>query len=440
MNKTLVVARSEYISAVSSKAFIIGVLLMPVFMGGAFAVQYLTRDQVDISDRRVAIIDNTGKLFPALAAEAEQRNKTVFKTGNADERKQTRPNFILEQFVPDAAETQRPDAMLSERVRQQELFGFLIINDKAFATDGDSGQVLVYHSQSPSYSELPNWLERTVNSEIQRVRMEQLGVDPAALAAVTRRVPLRRFGLVEADKEGNVVDAKEEDNRLLTFALPFGGMMLMFMMVMTVAPSMLNNVLEEKMQKISEFLVSSVPPFQLMLGKLLGGVGVASTLSVIYLGAAYGLARYFEFHDRIPPMVYFWFMLFVLMALIIFGSIFSAIGAACSEIRDAQGLMTPVMLMVMIPMLCLGPVLESPSSTFSRLISLFPPATPMLMFVRIAIPPGPPLWEILLGVVLALAFALCCVWAGGKVFRIGILSQGQPATMRQLVQWVFSNQ
>ena len=412
---------------------------MPVFMGGAFAVQYLTRDQVDISDRKVAIVDHTGQLFPILAGQAAERNKTVFKTGESDQPTQVQPKFILEQYSPVAGDSQRPDVALSERVRQHELFAFFIIDKDAFSAGGGPGPALAYHTESPSYSALPNWLGRTVNNEIQRVRMEQLNLDPAALALVTSQVQLRRFGLVEADQAGNVLDAKEE-NRILTFGVPFGGLMLMFMMVMTVAPSMLNNVLEEKMQKISEFLVSSVSPFQLMLGKLLGGVAVAATLSIIYLGAAYELARYFEFHDRIPLTLYLWFFLFVLLALVIFGSIFSAIGAACSEIRDAQGLMTPVMLLVIIPMLCLGPVIDSPSSTFSRMVSLFPPATPMLMFVRIAIPPGPPLWEVVLGVMLALAFATCCVWAAGKVFRIGILSQGQPATMGKLVQWVFSSQ
>ena len=439
MNKTLVVARNEYISAVSSKAFIVGVLLMPVFIGGAFVVQYLTRDQVDLADRHVAIVDNTGQLFSTLADRADERNKTVFKTGESEQSKQVRPKFVLEQYQPDGDDSQRPDIELSQRIRQQDLFAFLIIDHEVLSGDRGSEPALVYHTETPSFSELPNWLERTVNNAVQQVRIAELDLDPAALALVTRRVPLRRFGLVDADHDGNVVDAKEE-NRILTFAVPFGGMMLMFMMVMTVAPSMLNNVLEEKMQKISEFLVSSVSPFQLMLGKLIGGVAVAATLSVIYLGAAYGMARYFEFHDRIPVTIYLWFMLFVLLALVIFGSIFSAIGAACSEIRDAQGLMTPVMLMVIIPMICMGPVLDSPSSTFSRLVSLFPPATPMLMFVRIAIPPGPPVWEIMLGVILALAFAAGCVWAAGKVFRIGILSQGQPATMRQLIQWVFSNQ
>ncbi len=201
--------------------------------------------------------------------------------------------------------------------------------------------------------------------------------------------------------------------------------MLMFMMIMSVTPAMLNNVLEEKMQKISEFLVSSVTPFQLMMGKLTGAVWIGLTLSMIYLSAAFGLAHYFEIADRIPISLYAWFVFFLFIALVIFGSIFSAIGAACSEIRDAQSLMTPVMLLVIIPMMCLGPVFDSPSSTFSMAVSLFPPATPMLMFARIAMQPGPETWEIVLGVILSAAFATACVWAAGKVFRVGILSQGQ---------------
>ncbi len=441
MNKTLVVARNEYISAVTSKGFIIGVLMMPVFMGGAFVVQYLTRDQEDLADRKVAIVDHTGELFSAIAAQAEERNQTVLAPRNSNPPRQVWPKFIVEQYVPDVEVSEQPGVVLSQRVKQQELFGFIIIDSDAILADTGIEAALAYHTETLTYSALPNWLEQTVNTEIQRLRMKQLDVDPSTLAAVTERVRLRRFGLVELDADGNALAAREdEDHRILKYAVPLGGMMLMFMMVMSVAPAMLNTVLEEKMQKISEFLVSSVTPFQLMLGKLFAGVGVAFTLSLLYLGAVYGLVSYFGFQDRVPPTIYLWFMLFLLLALTIFGSMFSAIGAACSEIRDAQGLMTPIVLMLVIPMLSLGPVLTSPSSMFSRLISLVPPATPILMFVRIAIPPGPPVREVVLAIALTLAFAAGCVWAAGKVFRIGILSQGQTATMRRLFQWVLSSQ
>ena len=274
-----------------------------------------------------------------------------------------------------------------------------------------------------------------MNEEVKKTRIAELNLSPESVAALSAQTGVRQFGLVEKDADGSLSDAKEE-NRVMTFAVPFAGIMLMFMMVMSVAPAMLNNVLEEKMQKISEFLVSSITPFQLMFGKLVGSVAVGMTLSTVYLGAAYAMAWHFGFANDVPTSLYAWFVFYLLIALIIFGSVFSAIGAACSEIKDAQSLMTPVMLMLIIPMMCLGPVLTSPNSTFARVISLIPPATPMLMFVRIAIPPGPPLWEIVLGTVLAVLFAVCCVWAAGKIFRVGVLSQGQPPTMVGLVKWL----
>jgi len=275
-----------------------------------------------------------------------------------------------------------------------------------------------------------------VNGEVKRHRVQELGLSEAAVQALAQQTPLRSFGLVSVNDEGDV-DSAQEENRALTFIVPFAGLMLMFMMVMSVTPAMLNNVLEEKMQKISEFLVSSVTPFQLMMGKLTGAVGVGLTLSLIYLSAAFGLAHYFEISDRIPISLYAWFMFFLFIALVIFGSIMSAIGAACSEIRDSQSLMTPVILLVILPMMCIGPVFDSPSSTFSKAVSLFPPATPMLMFARIAMQPGPEPWEIVLAVILSGAFAIGCVWAAGKVFRVGILSQGQAPSFAKLISWIY---
>lgn len=432
MNKVLVVAKTEYLIAITSKAFIIGVIMMPIFMGGALVVRYLTQDQVDLTPRRIAIVDQTGKLFNVISEQAEKRNAEEIFSGEGDQRVQTGAEFKIEAYEP-SDNSQRPDVVLTERVKNGELFAFAIVEPGVF--DPTSSDVLRYHSQTPSYQTAANWLRQVVNEEIKSARIQELSLSNESVVALTQQTPLRQFGLVETSATGEIVDAKEE-NRLLTYAIPFAGLMLMFMMIMSVAPAMLNNVLEEKMQKISEFLVSSITPFQLMLGKLLGAVGIGLTLSGIYLSAAFAVAHYYEISDSVPVSLYVWFVFYLFIALVIFGSIFSAIGAACSEIRDAQSLMTPVMMLVIIPMMCMGPILDSPSSLFSRGISLFPPATPMLMFVRIAIPPGPAMWEIVLGTILTIAFAIGCVWAAGKVFRIGILSQGQPPTFAKLITWI----
>lgn len=435
MNKILVVARNEYLISVTSKAFLIGLVMMPVFMGGAIAVQHLTRDQVDLTPRKLAVIDQTGKLRNVIEQSAELRNeRQIFEDDGAD-RKQVQPEFLIEIVSDTEEDLSDLQIRLSDRIRQKELFAYAVIGPNTFDVSGENA--IRYYSESPSYQDLPDWLQFVVNDHIRNSRIKDLGLSPENVAALDVRTRVRQFGLVQRTDDGNISDAKEE-NRLLTFAVPFAGLMLMFMMVMSVAPPMLNSVLEEKMQKISEFLVSSVTPFQLMLGKLVGAVAVGMTLSTVYLGAAYALSVYFEISNAIPISLYAWFVFFLFIALTIYGSVFSAVGAASSEIRDAQSLMTPIMLLVIIPMMCMGPIIQSPSSTFAKAMSMFPPATPMLMFVRIAIPPGPAYWEIIVATLLVLLFAGCCVWAGGKIFRVGILSQGQAPTFARLIHWIFT--
>ena len=236
---------------------------------------------------------------------------------------------------------------------------------------------------------------------------------------------------------GEVVKAREA-NRAAAFAVPAGCAILLYMMVMSAAPTLLNSVLEEKLQKIAEVLLASLTPFQLMMGKLLGATMVSLTLSGLYLGSIGGVLWKAGLLNLVPPALFVWFVFFQILSLMIFGSLFSAIGAACSEIRDAQNYMFPLMMLVMLPFFVMMPVLQSPGSTFARWFSLFPPATPMLMMLRIAIPPGPPVWEIALGVALTLLFVLGCVWAGAKIFRVGILAQGQAPSFGRLFNWILS--
>ncbi len=433
------VAATEYLNAVRSKAFIIGVLALPVLIFVSGGLQYFGQKSVDVRDRRFAVVDRTGALFPVIASKADERNASLVTPRGAEGAGgQASPKFLPELFDPARAGGTNAEVVLSDRVRRKELTGFVIISTNTVPAGGGPEGDLAWFTQTQTYSELPDWLERTINEEFRRARFEKAGVDQALVRKLTRNVPVKRLGLSTVDAAtGEVVKAREA-NRFASFVVPVGCALLLYMMVMSAAPALLNSVLEEKMQKISEVLLSAVTPFQLMTGKVLGATMVSFTLSALYLGSITGLLWKMGLLNLVPPALVLWFVFFQLLSLLIFGSICSAIGAACSEIRDAQNFMFPVMMLVMLPLFVLGPIMQSPGSSFARWFSLFPPATPMLMLLRIAIPPGPPGWEIALGVVLTTLFMIACVWAGAKIFRIGILAQGQAPNFGKLLAWILS--
>jgi len=426
MSKVPRVAWNEYLNIIRTKAFLISLVLMPVFMGGAIAVQALLQDKVDLSDRRFAVVDESGQLMAALQRAAAARNSRGIHAQDGG-RKQVRPRFEPEVAEKDAGR-------LSGRVRAGEIFAYVIIGAGVIAGDGE----VAYHTETPTYQDLPKWIREVLTAEVLRQRFEGHGISQELVRKLNRPIPLVQYGLAEVTETGEVREA-EKVNKLLTFAVPAGAMFLLFMLVMMAAPALLNNVLEEKMQRISEVLISSVSPFELFLGKLLGTVMVSWTLSVLYLGGITYVLHDFGLADSVPTSLYFWFLFWQFLALMIFGSVFSGIGAACSELRDAQSMMMPAMLLVMIPMFTWITVLKQPESSFAVGMSLVPPCTPFLMMLRLAVPPGPAAWEIVVAVVLTVAFTLACVWAAGKVFRIGILAQGQAPSFRKLLSWIFSS-
>lgn len=430
MRKVWRVAWTEYQNSVRSKAFIIGVLALPLMIGVGIGLQMLAKRQTDLSERRFVVVDRTGVLYPRIKERARERNLFLkqFGTNSAP-----RPEFIPEEFVEPKGGA---EAILSERVRKKEVAAFVIIGKEALAPENGPDASLAYHTQAQTFNELPDWLNQVVNEEVHKMRLVKAGIDPAVLRKLGQPVAMRRLGLAKVEATGKVVEAREVGPEAML--IPMGSMFLLYMLIMSAAPALLNTVLEEKMQKISEVLIASVAPFELMLGKLLGCVMVSMTLGVLYLGSAiYMLSRH-DMLDKVPPQFFAWFIVFQILGLLMYGSVFSAIGAACSELKDAQNLMMPVMIMIMIPFFVWLPIAESPQSPFARWISLFPPATPMLLMMRIAIAPGPPAWEIALGLVLTIAFTFGCVWAGGKIFRIGILAQGQSPTIGRLAKWVIS--
>jgi len=147
---------------------------------------------------------------------------------------------------------------------------------------------------------------------------------------------------------------------------------------------------------------------------------------------------YYGYANILSPGLIAALALFLFLAILLYGSLYTAVGAACSELKDAQSLMMPVMLLSMIPVFVWTAVLKNPASPLSVGMSLFPPASPFLMLMRLALRPAPPAWQVALSVVLTTLTAMAIVGAAGKIFRTGLLMQGKPPSFVELARWVMA--
>jgi ABC-type Na+ efflux pump permease subunit len=428
--KALTVAICEFTTLVRSKAFIVGLLMMPVFSGVAIGVQRFTKDATDIKDRRFAVVDRTGVLYAPLKAAADEWNAAVRATNP-----QVAPLYLPQEVTIDAGDDQAL-AALSDRVRRDDVYAFVEI--PATAVDPAAGAPVRYFSNHPGYRPLPAWIGSTINREIVNRRFRDAAVDRALVTRLTKRVEMSELGLLERDTSGAIKAAAAVD-KVRTFAIPVGMMMILLFSVMSGAPQLLNSVIEEKMSRISEVLIGSVTPFELMMGKLAGCVAVSLLLAVVYVFGGLAVARYYGYADVVRMIDIGWLFLFLVMASFMFGSVFITIGAACSDLKDAQGMMPPAMLLLMLPWLTWFAVLNAPDSAISMGLSFFPTATPFLMLLRIMLPPGPPAWQIGLSVAITAISTLAMVYAAGKIFRTGLLMQGKAATFGEMWRWVRSS-
>jgi ABC-2 type transport system permease protein len=469
MRKILLIAWRDYLATVRTKSFLIGLLLIPLLLvGGGALVGVLSAFMVltgDTEDKTFAVIDRTPgeKLFPELAAAAQRRNDQLGRM------KRLRPTFLLERIAPSAdteEAIQQQRFELSERVLKGDFFGFVEIGPAVLTPpksdlppplptpplppghsplrdlskkmlnpikQGDRAYMR-YQTERITFQDFPNWAEEVLNQAILKQRWIAGGM-PADKLPSLQPVGLQTEGLTRRDESGEIHDAPLA-HQLAGHLLPGGIVFLMFMAVMIGTGPAMQSVVEEKLQRISEVLLGSVGPFELMMGKLLGLTGVSLTISVVYLGAALAGGSFAGMLQFLPIPVLIWFMPFQVLALMMYGSLSLAIGAAAKDLKGTQPYILPVAMLATLPMFFLVPVLQHPNSSFSTALSFFPFAAPMVMIARMSVPPGVPWWQPVAAIIPMALTTLACVYAAGRVFRVGILMQGKAAGIGDLVRWV----
>jgi ABC-2 type transport system permease protein len=446
MRKIWVIACREYRAAVRSKAFVVTMILMPVLMGASIGIQVLFKKLDDTKDKKYAVVDRTGgHLAIALQAAAERYNqKDVF---DPETRKQIASKIILEiipasEDDPDAVARQRFD--LSNRVDNDEIEAIVEIGPKVADARSDLAQqddriddsaAIRFQAKKPTQQRFMQWAKQEINKAIVAQRFKEKNVDPAAIALLLQTAPLKYKALTKRTADGKYEDAKE-GAQLANFFLPGVLIALMFMVIMVGATPAMQGIVEEKSQRIAEVLLGSVSPFELMAGKLVGVIGVSLTMATVYFTGGYIVAERYDVAGMLTPGLMIWFAVLLVMALLIYGSLFIAVGAAAGDIKDTQTLLMPIMLIACLPFFALGPIMQDPNGKIAVICSYFPFATPMLLVARQSVPPGVPLWQMFTGIVLVLTTTVFCVWAAGRIFRVGILMQGKGAKFSDIVRWV----
>jgi ABC-2 type transport system permease protein len=441
--KIWVVASTEFGSAIRTKAFLIGLLVVPIMMGLSIGTQRYLARTVDARPRRFAVVDRTGALYPAI----EQAARSSGEQGGRAKGEAVGPRF--EPSRVDAGASGDAAALdLSDRVRRGLLDGYVVIPAEAIRppqADGSRPVALEYHSDNPNDNVIRKWLAETINAEVRARRLRAAGMDAALVERLNKPLELESLGLVEriasppADAAGTpAIKAAEKIDRVRAAVVPGVLLFVMFLLIMSTTPQLLNSVIEEKMSKISEVLLGSVTPFELMAGKLAGNAGIAMVLAGLYLAGGYAVAAYYGYADAVSPGLMAALVIFLVLAILLYGSLYMAVGAACNDLKDAQSLMMPVMVLSMLPVFVWTAILNDPSSPLSVGMSLFPPASPYLMLMRMAMRPSPPAWQVGLSIVGTALTALFCVWAAAKIVRTGLLMQGKAPSYRELARWVMA--
>lgn len=443
MRNALIVAKRDYFAAVRTRAFLISLLLMPLLSLFAVGVQFIIARGERDTAKTYAIIDRSRSLRASL--EEANARRTAVEILDPTTKMRVAPAFTLEFVEPsadDPAAIQDQRYALTQRAQRNEIEGFLDIGPDVLkptprtADEPDERTSMRIQSADEIDRVFATWADKAVTNAVQARRLAEHGVAPEVVREVQMPVRQKSWGAMHVDpKTGKVVDATEA-RRIASFALPALFVALMLLVVILASVPAMQGVVEEKQQRIAEVLLGCLTPFELMLGKLLGVVGISLTISSVYLAGAAMVAATFGLAGLLSIGLLIWFGVFLILATMMYGSLFMAVGAAAGDLKETQSLQMPVTTLIVLPMMMLGSILREPNGKLATIGSFIPFSSPMMMMARLSTSSETPFWQPALAALGVLATALGCVWAAGRIFRVGLLLQGKGVKLADLVKWV----
>lgn len=436
MDKILTLFKREYRAAVRTKSFLISLILVPIMMGGGFLAVIIMENKQETEDKNFAVIDHSGMMVEPLKKALELRNEKDIYDPETGEKAMSA--FHVE-FLEPAADIMEQQRALSERVKSTEFHAFIEIGPDILHPSEESESYLRYYSEHSFGDDIRYWFRNIINDQLRMLRVSELNLDAEQTADLFNYLNVEGMGLVTVDKKTGEQQAAEESNELQSFLVPYVITILMFMLVMMSAIPLLAAVMEEKTEKIAEVLLGTITPFQFMMGKVMGGIGVSLTTAAIYVTAGIFTLNCLGYESLIPYEILPWFFIYTILFIIMVGSGMAALGATANDNKDAQSLTFPGIIPVILPMFIMVPIIQDPSGTLATTMSLIPPFTPTIMMIRLATEVTVPTWQPIVGLMGVILFTLFSVWIGARVFRTAILLQGQKPTIANLFKYAFKS-
>ena len=441
MNKVSLIIRREYLSRVRKKSFIIMTILGPLLIGGIFSMTFLL-NKVDTEKHTIVVADHT-KLFNGKF-KSDERLEFIYLDENLD----------------------------SLRTKSNVLGYFAVLYIPETDNLGLLEKSVVLYSETQPSLDILSKIKFTLEKEINAAKYIAAGIDEKKLNEIKTDVDIQTRDL-----------KNKETSSGLTTGLGFAGGFLIYIFIFIYGAMVMRGVMEEKMSRIVEVIISSVKPFQLMMGKILGvalvgltqfllwvilSSAVVSFVSMKFAGektdmqkieSAVGDAKtnhgtdgnQFSMTQNQPspmgmnklsfimesinfPVFLLAFVFYFLAGYLLYSALFAAIGSAVDSETDTQQFMLPVTIPLILGYIASISVINNPSGAVAFWFSIIPLTSPIVMMVRI--PFGVPYWQVGLSMFLLVLGFIFTTWLAAKIYRTGILMYGKKVSYRELAKWI----
>lgn len=410
--------KREYMTRIRSKGFWISTALFPILTLVVTVVPSRLAMKSKGEATPVRVVDAVGDFYPVLeqvVAEAERPKDS--------------PPLVLEK--PAGRRLATIGEELNVLAESGAIQGYVIIDRKSI----EDGNVL-FLARSPSTALAGDYLPGIFAQSIRRYRLERLGL---AGQKVEQAV-----GPIDFNVEKATNDPKKKQSGMTALYMSLGMVMFIYFALLFYGVYVLRGVLEEKSNRIVEVIISTVRPFDLMLGKILGIGSVGLTQIAIWattalLATSPQIAALMSISSenrlKLDPAMLIFFPVYFVLGYFLFATIYAGIGSMFNSEEDAQQLVSVATMLLVVPMIVMTPVIKNPSGTLAVVLSLIPFFSPILMYLRIAIQ-MPPMWQIALSIVIMIATTAFLTWIVAKIYRVGILMYGKKPTIPEMVRWL----